>query len=96
MASCKFKPCLAVRRPIQELRLQLLRHWSLLEALANSPYVATRLLTWLDRGQELLQELLVVCGLPLAQSRLAYSEIPLNPAGLIPKRIRPCRPHSVD
>ena len=72
-----------MRRPIQELRLQLLRHWSLLEALANSPYVATRLLTWLDRGQELLQELLVVCGLPLAQSRLAYSEIPP----------RLCRPH---
>lgn len=71
-----------LRRPIQELRLQLLRHWSLLEALANSPYVATRLLTWLDRGQELLQELLVVCGLPLAQSRLAYSEIPPL-----------CRPH---
>ena len=73
--SCNLKTNRSRCRPIQELRLQLLRHWSLLEALANSPYVATRLLTWLDRGQELLQELLVVCGLPLAQSRLAYSEI---------------------
>lgn len=62
-------------KPAQELRLGLLRHWSLAEALANSPYVAVRLLTWLDRGRDQLQDLLVVCGLPLAQARLAYSNM---------------------
>lgn len=38
--------------------------------------MAVRLLTWLDRGRDQLQDLLVVCGLPLAQARLAYSAAP--------------------
>ena len=35
--------------------------------------MAVRLLTWLDRGRDQLDDLLVVCGLPQAQAKLAYS-----------------------
>lgn len=37
---------------VQELRLSLLRHWSLLDAMNYSPYVATRLGLWSQKGRD--------------------------------------------
>lgn len=59
--------------PWRTLRLGLLRHWSLWEALRHSSYVAVRLLTWLEHGEQALQGLLVQCGTPLHQANLTYS-----------------------
>jgi len=58
---------------LEDLRLGLLRHWSLWEALRHSSYVAVRLLTWLEHGEQALQGLLVQCGTPLHQANLTYS-----------------------
>jgi cell division control protein 45 len=57
---------------VQELRLSLLRHWSLLEAMENSAYVATRLGLWNQRGRENLRSWLCRMGFPLAQCRQLY------------------------
>ena len=63
------------RRAVDDLRVGLLRHWSLLEALRYSPYVAVRLHTWRDAGQHMLHLLLARCGVPLKQAKLAYSAL---------------------
>ena len=57
---------------VQELRLSLLRHWSLLEAMENSAYVATRLGLWNQRGRDNLRSWLCRMGFPLAQCRQLY------------------------
>lgn len=64
----------------------LLRHWSLLEALRYSPYVAVRLHTWRGAGQHMLHLLLARCGVPLKQAKLAYSA--LLPGSLLLRRTR--------
>lgn len=52
-----------------ELRLDLLRHWSLFESLQNSSYTATRLATWRQTGKRRLLELLATLGIPLPDSK---------------------------
>ena len=52
-----------------ELRLDLLRHWSLHDSLMNSSYTATRLTTWRQTGKRRLFELLATLGIPLKESR---------------------------
>lgn len=61
----------AVQRVAQsvELRLDLLRHWSLFESLLNSSYTATRLATWRQTGKRRLFELLATLGIPLTASK---------------------------
>lgn len=60
---------------IDELRLVALRHWSLMESLKHSLWVAVRLSTWREEGLRQLQLLLVKCGLPLKQAKLAYTQM---------------------
>lgn len=60
---------------VDELRLVALRHWSLLESLQHSLWVAVRLATWREDGIRKLQYLLVACGLPLKQAKLAYTQM---------------------
>lgn len=61
----------AVQRIAQsvELRLDLLRHWSLYGSLMHSSYTATRLATWRQTGRRRLLEMLATVGIPLADSK---------------------------
>ncbi len=82
----KWWRCAGWRRAVDDLRVGLLRHWSLLEALRYSPYVAVRLHTWRGAGQHMLHLLLARCGVPLKQAKLAYSA--LLPGSLLLRRTR--------
>lgn len=55
--------------PNVELRLDLLRHWSLHDSLLYSSYTATRLASWRQLGRRRLLELLATLGIPLKESR---------------------------
>jgi len=61
-----------------DLRFSLLRHWSLYDSMANSPYVAARLHTWSDAGRRQLELLLAKMGIPLDESRRHY--LSMSPA----------------
>ena len=49
-------------RCVDELRLMLLRHWSLAEALSHSAYVATRMGVWKEKGRQKIGYLLAKMG----------------------------------
>lgn len=61
---------------VRELRLVLLRHWSLYESLLHSPAFAARLGLWRQNGRAKLALLLARAGIPLAQSRAPYTALP--------------------
>eukprot|EP01034_Spumella_vulgaris_P021655 gene21655-27696_t len=52
-----------------DYRFFLHRHWSLLEAMQHSPYIAAKLSVWNAKGVSKLNELLARMGLPLAQCK---------------------------
>jgi len=58
--------------PSLELRLDLIRHWTLFESLLNSSYTVTRLAAWKQTGKRRLQELLATLGIPLRESKQAW------------------------
>jgi cell division control protein 45 len=58
---------------VQELRLSLLRHWTLLDAMRNSPYVATRLGLWSKKGTDNLKTWLCRMGIPLDEGGQTYA-----------------------
>ena len=60
----------------EEYRFMLLRHGSLLDAMVNSTYIASRMKTWSDGGRELLMEILARVGLPLKDCRQKYLHMP--------------------
>jgi cell division control protein 45 len=49
-------------RPSDELRFALFRHWNLYDAMYHSPYVASKLGIWKDRGRKKLSGLLAKMG----------------------------------
>lgn len=55
--------------PSEELRLDLLRHWSLYESLLYSTYTATRLSAWRQTGKRRMLEMLATLGIPLKESQ---------------------------
>lgn len=55
--------------PNVELRLDLLRHWSLYDSLLYSTYTATRLSAWRQTGRRRMLELLATLGIPLKESK---------------------------
>ena len=57
---------------VQELRLSLLRHWTLYEALTHSPYIASRLGLYQEAGKEKLAVWLARMGLPLDECKQEY------------------------
>ena len=61
---------------VHELRLVLLRHWSLYESVLHSPAFAARLGLWRQNGRDKLALLLARAGIPLAQSRAPYAALP--------------------
>ena len=59
----------------QELRLSLLRHWSLLEALVHAPAPAAALQPWKREGARAAEALLAEAGLPLHACRQKFSHM---------------------
>ncbi|KAI8929147.1 CDC45 family [Entophlyctis helioformis] len=60
-----------------DLRLALLKHWSLYESLFHSEYVATKLGVWRAKGRQRLTNLLVKMGFPQKESKQIYREMSL-------------------
>ena len=60
----------------EEYRFMLLRHASLLDAMTNSTYIASKMRTWQDTGRELLLEILAKVGLPLKDCKQKYTHMP--------------------
>jgi cell division control protein 45 len=57
----------------EELRFFLLQHWSLYQAMACSPYVASVLHPWSERGKKRLESLFAKMGIPLQESIQPFS-----------------------
>lgn len=55
-----------------ELRLDLLRHWTLYHSLLYSSYTATRLASWRQAGKRRLLEMLATLGIPLHDSQQGW------------------------
>jgi cell division control protein 45 len=52
---------------LQELNLNLYRHWSLYESLRHTIYTAAKFRIWLNKGKQRLSEFLAELGLPLVR-----------------------------
>ena len=53
----------------QELKLMLLRHWSLYESCKHSNYVVSKLELWKEPGQKRFHNFLAKVGVPLDQAK---------------------------
>ncbi|KAG2502097.1 hypothetical protein HYH03_000589 [Edaphochlamys debaryana] len=60
----------------EDLRLTLLRHWSIEESLRYTGYVAARLQTWRQKGLDNLRSLITYMCIPLKQAATAYKGLP--------------------
>lgn len=58
---------------VQELRLSLMRHWTVYEALQHSPYIASRLGLYQQSGRERLDIWLARMGIPLEECKQEYA-----------------------
>jgi len=61
-----------------ELRLDLYRHWSLMESLQHSIYTAARFRIWTTKGKKKLTEFLADMGLPLSQCKQRFSSMDMD------------------
>jgi cell division control protein 45 len=59
-------------QPCLDLRFTLMRHWTLMDAMQYSPFVASRLRLWTHEGNERLHILLAKMGVPLRDANTAY------------------------
>lgn len=57
----------------KDLKLMLLRHWSLQESIYHSNYVIAQLSLANDPGQNKYRELMAAIGIPLSEARQKYS-----------------------
>ena len=57
----------------KDLRLMLLRHWSLQESIYHSNYVIAQLSLANDPGQNKYRELMARIGVPLSEARQKYA-----------------------
>jgi len=53
----------------QELKLMLLRHWTLFDSLCNSNYLVSKLQLWKEHGQKELRNILAKLGISLDQAK---------------------------
>lgn len=65
------KPTCRIARE-EDYRFGLLREWSLWDSMLNSPYVASRLQTYTEKGRERLEFLLAKIGIPLREARSSF------------------------
>ena len=72
---------------VDELRLDLLRHWSLYESMYHSRYFASRLGIWRENGRMRLQELLAKIGIPLSECKQEYACMSLEDQQLVLKKL---------
>lgn len=52
-----------------ELKLMLLRHWTIFDSMNNSNYTVGKFGLWKEPGQKRLREFFVQLGLPLDQTK---------------------------
>ncbi|KAI9321123.1 CDC45 family [Zopfochytrium polystomum] len=64
----------------KELRIMLLRHWSVFEAINHAPYVVTKLGTWREKGRGKVKLMLAKMGLPHRESTQPYRSMSLSVA----------------
>ena len=57
---------------VQELRISLMRHWSLYDAMYHSSYIASRLGLYQKNGRRRLDEWLARMGIPLEECKQDY------------------------
>eukprot|EP00041_Stephanoeca_diplocostata_P020331 m.453060 g.453060 ORF g.453060 m.453060 type:complete len:591 (+) comp21546_c0_seq1:237-2009(+) len=65
-------------RQEEELRFMLLRHWTVLDAMSHSRYVATRLGIWKQSGRQHLMNLLAKMGMSIEQCKQQYSSMDMS------------------
>jgi len=53
----------------QEMKLMLLRHWTLFDSLCNSNYLVSKLQLWKEHGQKELRNILAKLGISLDQAK---------------------------
>lgn len=58
--------------PEEDFRFGLLREWNLWESMVNSPYVASRLHTYTEKGRQRLEFLLAKLGIPLREAKASF------------------------
>lgn len=56
----------------QELKLMLLRHWTLFDSLCNSNYLVSKMELWKEHGQKELKRLLATLGVSLDQAKQKF------------------------
>lgn len=60
----------------KDFKFFMYRHWSLYDSMYYSPYVASRLVVWKQRGKNRFQELLAKMGVSLEQCRQKWTFMP--------------------
>jgi len=62
----------------EELRVLLMRHWTVHDAMLHSRYVSTRMGTWRQRGKTQLKNLLAKMGMSLEQCNQKFTSMDLQ------------------
>ena len=57
----------------KELRMTLLRHWTLFDSISNSNYCVSRLKIGKEPGMKTFKRFLATIGVPLEQAKQKYS-----------------------
>jgi len=76
----------------EDFHLLLLQHWSLADALFNSPYVATRLRTWKESGREKLELMLAKMGFPLVECHQHFTHMSPKLKQRLSTKLQECAP----
>ncbi|MCL4138839.1 UNVERIFIED_CONTAM: hypothetical protein GTU68_032247, partial [Idotea baltica] len=69
----------------KELSLVLYRHWTLVESMRHSPYLASSFKLWTLKGEKKMHELLAEIGLPLVECKQNYSSMDMTLRSEIPE-----------
>lgn len=83
-------------QPCLDLRFNLMRHWTLMESMESSPFVASRLRLWTHDGHERLLILLAKMGIPLREANTSYIAMSADLRGSLVNRFdRHCDSHNL-
>ena len=76
----------------EDCHLVMLQHWSLADALFNSPYVATRLRTWKESGKEKIELMLAKMGFPLVECQQHWTHMSPKLKQKLSSKLQECAP----
>jgi cell division control protein 45 len=76
----------------EDCHLVMLQHWSLADALFNSPYVATRLRTWKESGKEKIELMLAKMGFPLVECQQHWTHMSPKLKQKLSSKLEECAP----